>query len=290
MIDVAKAGEHVADATYFEIPKVLWQYLPGWMHGEHPHPGAIPLPKFTLDLFGRTLEFQVTKFMVLELIVALAMIAIFVPLAARLRNGQPARGRIANLFEMVLVFIRDEMAKPAIGHGAERYLPYLWTVFFFILFCNLIGLVPWAGSPTGSLSVTAVLASMTLATVLGSGITKFGALRFWKSLVPHMELPLLLAVVLKPMILVLEVVGLAIRHTVLAIRLLANMFAGHLVLAVILLFIAATAPSALWYGVMPASVLGAVALNLLELLVAFLQAYIFTFLSALFIGMVVHPH
>ena len=93
------------------------------------------------------------------------------------------------------------------------------------------------------------------------------------------------------MIFVIEILGLFIKHTVLAVRLLANMMAGHLVLAVIMAFIAAAATNALvWYGVAPVSVLGATALSMLELFVAFLQAYIFTFLSALFIGMAVHPH
>jgi F-type H+-transporting ATPase subunit a len=92
------------------------------------------------------------------------------------------------------------------------------------------------------------------------------------------------------MIFLLEVMGLFIKHFVLAMRLLANMMAGHLVLAVIVAFIAASASSPAWWGVAPASILGATALNLLELLVAFIQAYIFTFLSALFIGMAVHPH
>ena len=163
-------------------------------------------------------------------------------------------------------------------------------MFFFILFCNLLGLLPWAGSPTGSLSVTAALACVTFATVVGTGIRRFGLVKFWTGLVPHMELPLILAILLKPMILVIEVFGLLIKHSILAVRLLANMFAGHLVVGVVVGFIAATAGSPLWYGVMPASVLGAVALNLLELLVAFLQAYIFAFLSALFIGMAVHQH
>jgi F-type H+-transporting ATPase subunit a len=105
-----------------------------------------------------------------------------------------------------------------------------------------------------------------------------------------MDLPLLQAVILKPFIFFIEVLGLCIKHFVLAMRLLANMLAGHMVLAVILAFIVASASSLLWYAVAPASVLGAVALSLLELFVAFLQAYIFTFLSALFIGMAVHPH
>jgi F-type H+-transporting ATPase subunit a len=105
-----------------------------------------------------------------------------------------------------------------------------------------------------------------------------------------MDLPLPLAIMLLPMIFAIEVLGLFIKHFVLAMRLLANMMGGHVVLAVILAFIAASAQSLWWWGVMPASVLGATALSMLELFVAFLQAYIFTFLSALFIGMAVHPH
>ena len=119
-----------------------------------------------------------------------------------------------------------------------------------------------------------------------------GIIGYWLGLVPHMELPLVLALFLKPMILAIEVMGLCIKHSVLAVRLLANMFAGHLVLAVLIAFIGATAESfiVLWAGVTFASVCGAAALSLLELFVAFLQAYIFAFLSALFIGMAVHQH
>src|SRR5690606_21343237 len=107
-----------------------------------------------------------------------------------------------------------------------------------------------------------------------------------------MDLPGPLSIILKPMIFVLEVVGLLIRHFVLAVRLLANMMAGHLVLAVLVAFVLAVAKYGIvaLFGVGAVSVLGATALSLLELFVAFLQAYIFTFLSALFIGMAVHPH
>src|SRR6185312_6489789 len=103
-------------------------------------------------------------------------------------------------------------------------------------------------------------------------------------------LPFILKIFLIPLIFFIEVAGMLIKHGVLAIRLLANMMAGHVVLAVILAFIAASSQSLWWWGVMPASVLGATALSMLELFVAFLQAYIFTFLSALFIGMAIHPH
>jgi len=268
MIDIAEVGSHVQDATSFHLP-----------FGVH-----VDLPK----VFG----FQITKFMVLELAVALVMLAVFIPLARRISSGRPVRGYLANMLEAMLVFLRDEVARPAIGHhDADRFLPFIWNVFFFVLFCNLMGMLPWAGSPTGSLSVTAVLALATFLVVVGAGMGRYGPIKFWTGMVPHMDLPLVLAILLKPMLFLIEVAGLVIRHTVLAVRLLANMFAGHLVLAVIMGFIAITAHSAiLWLGVTVSSLLGATALSLLELFVAFLQAYIFAFLSALFIGMAVHQH
>ena len=134
------------------------------------------------------------------------------------------------------------------------------------------------------------MAIITFLVVIGSGMKKMGAVGFWKAQVPHMDVPGPLKIVLIPMIFVIEVFGLIVKHGVLAVRLLANMMGGHVVLAVIMAFIAASAQSLWWWGVMPASVLGATALSMLELFVAFLQAYIFTFLSALFIGMAVHPH
>jgi F-type H+-transporting ATPase subunit a len=193
----------------------------------------------------------------------------------------------------MLLFIRDEVARPAIGkHDADKFLPYLWTMFFFILTCNLLGMVPWAGSPTGALATTGALAICTFATVVGGGMMKLGPVGFWKAQVPHMDLPAPLAILLLPMIFAIEVLGLFIKHFVLAMRLLANMMAGHLVLAVLVTFVLAIAQFgiAATLGVGFVSVLGATALSLLELFVAFLQAYIFTFLSALFIGMAVHPH
>jgi F-type H+-transporting ATPase subunit a len=131
---------------------------------------------------------------------------------------------------------------------------------------------------------------VTFITVLGAGMARLGFWGFWKAQVPHMDLPKPVAVFLIPMIFVIEIFGLLVKHFVLAVRLLANMIGGHVVLAVLLAFITMTASSFLFWGVMPASVLGATLLSLLELLVAFIQAYIFAFLTALFIGMAVHPH
>jgi F-type H+-transporting ATPase subunit a len=237
------------------------------------------------------IELKFTKFMLLETIVALVIAVVFIRLANKMSAGDRPKGRMWNLLEAMLLYIRDDVARPAIGeHDADRFLPFLWTLFFFVLGCNLFGLVPWAGSATGALATTGALAFITFATVVGGGMAQSGFIGFFKSQVPHMDLPGPLAILLVPMIFAIELLGLFIKHFVLAVRLLANMMAGHLVLAVIVAFIAASAGSAAFWGVMPASVLGATALNLLELFVAFLQAYIFTFLSALFIGAAVHPH
>lgn len=305
---VQSAAHHVEDAALFEFP---FGYQ--W-----------PLPKFG--------DFQITKFMVLEVVAAVLLLAIFIPIARRALRGGPPKGRLWNMFEAMVLFIRNEVVRPAIGpdhphgddhhgehhsgghepaaggngHGdeeaehharaavtyreADRFLPYILTVFFFILVCNLLGMIPWLGSPTGSINVTAVLAVMSLCVSLWAGMSKFGPIRFWLGLAPRMDLPKPMAILLVPMILVIEIFGLFIKHTILAVRLLANMFAGHLVLGVIVGFIPLFAGSVLWWGVMPAAIFGATALSMLELFVAFLQAYVFAFLSALFIGMCVHQH
>ena len=270
MADPSEIIRHAQDSEHFLLP-----------FGKVIH---IPQPFAAMG-------FHITKFMVLELVAAALMLAIFVPLARRVAAGRPPRGRFWNLLELMLIFIRDEVARPSIGkHDADRFLPFLWHVFFFILILNLLGMVPSLGSPTAAMGVTGALALLAYVTILVAGIGKFGPVGYWVGQIPHMDVPLVMAVFLKPMIFLIEVGGMAIKHFILAVRLFANIFAGHLVLAVIVGFIAETARLWLWYGVMPASVLGATALGFLELMVAFLQAYVFTFLTALFIGMSVHQH
>lgn len=280
---------HVKDAPYFEVPRAI--DADGHLDIPQGFVFDTPLIRADQDLHLEAFDFMLTKFMVLEVIVAVVVAIVFIALANRMASGDRPRGRIWNLLESMIVFIRDEVARPAIGHhDADKFLPFLWTLFFFILGCNLMGMLPWAGSPTGALAVTGALAIIALCSVMGAGMAKLGAVGFFKAQVPHMDLPFVLAILLVPMIFVIEIAGLFIKHLILAMRLLANMFAGHLVLAVILGFIAASAGSYLHYGVAGVSVLGATALSMLELFVAFLQAYIFTFLTALFIGMAVHPH
>jgi F-type H+-transporting ATPase subunit a len=282
---------HVKDADYFELPRVLGGKIaiPQFRHSDTPlvtfKTGFKPI-----DDRIEPLELKLTKFMVLEAGVAVILVVLLTAVASRVKRGGAPQGKLINLFESLVVFIRDEVARPAIGkHDADRFLPFLLTMFTFVLTCNLVGLLPWAGSATGALATTGALALLTFGTVIFSGMAKLGPVKFWLAQVPHMDLPKVMAP-LKIGIFAIEIVGLCIKHFILAMRLLANMMAGHLVLVVILAFIAASASGMIWWAVTPASVLGLVALSLLELLVAFIQAYIFTFLSALFIGMAVHPH
>ena len=136
---------------------------------------------------------------------------------------------------------------------------------------------------------------MTMVYVIMSGSEKLGAVGFWKSLVPSMDLPGVMGLLLKPMIWIIEFFGLLIKHGVLAVRLFANIMAGHTVIAVILGYIAVSGSPdfpypALYWLITPASVFGQIGIGMLELFVAFLQAYVFAFLAALFIGTAVHPH
>jgi len=152
--------------------------------------------------------------------------------------------------------------------------------------------LPWMGAPTGAFGVTFALACVTFGTVIVCGMQKFGVVGFFLNQIPSMELPLILAIVLKPMILAIEILGLLIKHLVLSVRLLANMVAGHIVLLSIMMmaFSVEGAMSDYWLVVAPISLVGSVLISCLELFVAFLQAYVFTFLSALFIGAAIHHH
>jgi F-type H+-transporting ATPase subunit a len=283
------------------------------------------------DDFG----FCISKFMLIELVVGLIVCLLFAWLARRLTAGGPPRGKLWNFLETFVVFIRDEIARPALGGGhheeehagkeaphhehggahghtaqahvahahddpATKYTPLLWTIFFFVLGCNLMGMVPWAGAPTGAFAVTFAMALITFSTVIVLGMQKFGFFGFFLNQIPGMDLPWYMAIVIKPMLLVIELLGLTIKHGVLAVRLLANMVAGHLVLLGVM-GLAFGAEAALrftqpgvagwqWWLTAAISIVASSAFSILELFVAFLQAYIITFLSALFIGAAIHKH
>lgn len=277
-----------------------------------------------------------SKYKILMVLAALLILAIFIPLARRVQTGEAPRGVFWNFFEAILSFIRDNIAKPYIGHDehghdkdhghdkshapdahgqpaahaaaagavahavahargevseADRYVPFLWTVFLFVLVCNLLGLVPFMGSPTASISVTGALALLAFLTIHGSAIAKMGFGNYMKALVPPIDLPLGMKIFILIILAPIEFLGHFIKAFVLAVRLFANVFAGHMVLAMLMLFIVAVKDQgpAMFWGVSAVTVLGVVALSLLELFVAFLQAYIFTFLTALFLGAALNP-
>ena len=237
--------------------------------------------------------FVISRFMVIEVVVGLILVWVFALLAKRVQSGDPPKGKLWNMLEAVLLFLRDEVARPAIGKKeADKFVPLLWTIFLFILGCNLMGMLPWAGAPTGAFGVTLAMACVTFGTVWLFGSKKFGFVGFWLNQAPTMDLPWYMAILIKPMILVIEIVGLFIKHGVLAVRLLANMVAGHLVLMAIMMlaFSVAGAMSPSWPLTAVIAIVASTLFSLLELFVAFLQAYVFTFLSALFIGAAIHHH
>ncbi|MBL6831703.1 MAG: F0F1 ATP synthase subunit A [Pirellulales bacterium] len=335
---------HLKDAYFFEVPKPLWprdwqtlDEVPEFLRRPYDEAGEpmpaveefneamsgkvlIPQPFADLDsLYAVRTGLGISKYMILELLLAAILYLVFTRLAGQLSSGAPAKGRLANLFEAFILYIRDQIARPAIdshsshehgdhgngdhGHGhhgvavlaaheGDRFVPLLLTLFFFVLGCNLLGMVPWAGSPTASFSVTLVLAGVTFGTVIVAGMMQFGPLGFFANQVPSMDLPRPLGFVLKPAIFVIEMLGMCIKHLILAVRLLANMVAGHLVLLGIMGMISAAASYSfgMWATVTGISVVSSTLFSVLELFVAFLQAYIFTTLSALFIGASVQQH
>ncbi|MGK9368093.1 F0F1 ATP synthase subunit A [Melioribacter sp. Ez-97] len=236
--------------------------------------GVIHLPE--IHLFG--IDLSITKHVVFMWLAALLLILIFWKVSKAYRKSKVPHG-ISNLMEVLVVFVRDEIARPTIGSGYERFLPYLLTVFFFILTCNFLGLVPYAATATSNIAVTATLATMSFIVIQVGGMIKNGVFGYFKGLIPH-GIPFWLI----PIMFVVEILGLFTKPFALAIRLFANMTAGHIVILALLglIFILKT------YIVVPVSVAFALFIYLLEILVALIQAYIFTMLSSLFIGMAYH--
>ena len=271
--------------------------------------------------------FFITKFMVLQLVVLVLCLLIFRGLAMRIRSGQPARGRFWNLWEMIALAIRDQVVRPTIGdhdhshdhahgddhshgdghshghgshshgsvrmgHPADRYLPFVWSCFFYILFCNLLGAVPSLGSATGDINVTGALALCAFVATTGYGMKSLGVGGFFGNLIPNTGMTGAGAIGIGALMFIIESLGFVIKHVILAMRLFGNIMGGHTALGVILAFIATAAKGnfALWGVVTVGSIAGQVGVGLLELLVAVLQAYVFSFLATIFIAGAVHKH
>lgn len=264
----------------------------------------------------------ITKYQLLAVFAAIIVAALMIPLAKRVATGEPVRGPLWNMLEALLLFIRDEVARPNIHSGhdhheethsdadsaaheaeeahkdpehylADKFVPLLWTLFLFILTCNLLGMIPFLGSPTASISVTLVLAAIVFLVIHVASIRKLGPVKYVKSFIPqlkgdNMVMTVFLTVLIVPLIAVIEVMGAFIRGGVLAIRLFANIFAGHVALGVILAFAVAANGSFSPGGGAAAFAMGT-ALSMLELFVAFLQAFVFVLLTSIFLGMQLNP-
>lgn len=276
------------------------------------------LPFFSI--YDGYYSFYITNHMMMTAIAGIAVLLVFWFVARRVRplgsdlGAFQTRGRVPQLFETMAVFIRDEVARPNLHGLTDKYIPYIWTIFFFILFANVLGLIPigsilqllfhygagdphaahyshWGGTATSNLALNSMLAILSFVAIVGIGIREAGAKNFFGHFNPVGWEPKMLPIGLG--LFVLEWMGLLIKCVVLAMRLFGTMMAGHLVIAafVLLIFSAARAGAGLGYGVGFAVLVVGTALTLLELFICFLQAFIFTFLTVLFIASgAVHHH
>ena len=213
--------------------------------------------------------------------------------AARADPGEQAPGGLLNAFESFYVYLRDDVALANIGHGGERYVPYVVTLFFFVLFANLLGLIPFGATATSNIMVTAALALISLAVVEASGMSALGfkgwlGTIFYAPAGLHPAMRGVMLIIMTPV----ELIGKLAKPFALAVRLFANMTAGHFVILALLGLILTYGSFTKATGV--AAISGSLLLGLfvmfLEIFVAVLQAYIFTALTAVFIGLIRHAH
>lgn len=236
---------------------------------------VIPIPP--IQIGGFTLDLSISAKILMLIISAVLMILIFGIAAASNKKRKHPKG-LGNFIEMMMVFVRDDVVIPSMGKDGVKFLPFFFTLFFFILFINFLGLVPGMSTGTSSISVTAGLALITFIMTQVYGIKHNGFAGYFKGLIPP-GVP----VFVLPVMIIIEFLGLLTKPFALAIRLFANMTAGHIVIYALigLIFM-------LGYFVIPVSIAFSLFIYVLELLVSVLQAYIFTMLSALFIGMAIH--
>lgn len=248
---------------------------------------ALPLPAiFDMDSALEGTQLVATNLQIFQIASILLIFVCLSGIPKYLRTGQG--DAVTRLFTGFALWIRDEVVYPVMGEKlGARWAPYFLTIFFFIMFMNLGGLLPHSATPTASIFITGALAMLTLLSMLVFGMIVQGPIAFWKNLVPHVP------AAIWPLMFVVEVVGLVIKPVALMLRLFATMTGGHLVVLSfigILFFFAAEFGSAAGYGVgLGLSVPFAVFVMIIESFVALLQAYIFTQLSVIFINMAIHP-
>jgi len=231
----------------------------------------------------KPLDFSITKNVVLLFFAAILLLTVFISIARKYRkNPNVAPKGLQSALEPIIVFIRDDIGKTYIPHHYERYMPLLLNFFFFIWFLNMMGLIPFTGNVTGNIAVTASLAVITLLVTNFNGKKQYWQHIFWFPGIP---------VFIKPIMLVVELVSVFTKPFALTIRLFANITAGHLVvisfISLIFIFGKLGELPAMGWATSVFSVAFALFIDCIELLIALLQAYIFTTLSALFIGQAV---
>jgi F-type H+-transporting ATPase subunit a len=263
---------------------------------ELPFVGVVELPRFApIHVGGLTIDLSPTKHLVFMLLSATLVALVFVlsarSIASAQARGQPAKG-FAGAMEATALYIRQEVVLPNVGHHGEGFAPFLLTLFFFILAMNLLGLLPWGATATGNIAVTAALAVMAFVVIEVTGMRTLGTKGYLKTIfylpeglpggVGGTALKVLLLAVMTP----IELIGKLAKPFALAVRLFANMTSGHvLVLALIgLTFLFKS------YFVGLAASLLATGVMVLELFVAFLQAFVFTLLTSVFIGLMRQEH
>ncbi len=233
-------------------------------------------------LFG-IFDMRITKWVVMMWLALFISALVFIPLARKIKkDAMGSTSRWVNLWEALIGFVHDEIVEPNFDHKyIIKAMPYFASLFFFILFANFIGLIPGLATSTGNLAVTAGLAVITLLGIIVVGTVKQGPFWIIKGIVPS-GVP----VFLFPLLWVIELIGIFIKPFALTIRLFANMTAGHIVIIIFLYLVIMFQNYWIGFG----SVFGSLMIYMLELLVAFIQAYIFAALSAMYIGASMHAH
>jgi F-type H+-transporting ATPase subunit a len=278
--------EHTSDAHQIAFE---------WPWGGH---AAIALPRWEpVHLGGFAIDLSPTKHVVfLALAAFLVWLTMF--LTGRALTRQRARGGapkgVVGMIEAMVVYVRNDVAIANIGHhGGATFAPYILTLFWLILYCNLLGLLPYGATATGNLAVTGALALTAAATIEISGMVALGPKGYLKTIVfvPPGTTGLT-AVALTLIMIPIEIIGKIVKPFALMLRLFANMTAGHFVILSLmgLIFLFGSGPFVVRWGVAGGSVLFVLFMMSLELLVAFLQAYIFALLTSVFIGLMQHEH
>jgi F-type H+-transporting ATPase subunit a len=233
-------------------------------------------------------------------VVFLALAALITFLILRVAGAKLERQRahenapkgFANAIEALVLFVRNDIAIANIGHDGVKFAPFILTLFLLILVCNLMGLLPHSATPTGNLAVTGALAIVSFLTIEVSGFMKLGPGGYLRTIFPHVPgLTGPLATVMTIAMAPIEILGKLIKPFALAVRLFGNMTAGHFVILSLFGIIFLFGELAFWnWGIGILTALLVLGIMLLELFVAFLQAYVFALLTAVFIGLMQHEH